>query len=922
MNYKFSYTSLLFIFLSTIGYSQVTLTNGNCSCQVESSTGVTLVESSGECVLTFSYTGLSNKLYLDDISPSDFTIKGASGNRGSSHTKGKGAVFSGIISNITSEYFNIEVGQNPTVLNPAPGGWPNGGNGGSNGAGAGGGATRIYDNNGILLLVAGAGGGYSGVSFNVNDGYDANGATPGAGYNSSAESGNTTTLPGIDSNDGRGGDTTLRQTGGGGGGYAGGGAGYNTSGANATGGDGGRGSSFYNTNYVNVSTSGFSNGFNTDYNSYTNNSHGSVVLTFSSKGSVKIVASGGTAENSGWTYSNGLITASQNVNINASAIESYLASGDLTIDATSITVSSTIDYTGGSLRSLTLKSDSHIEVDDSIKATSSGELNIILWSDQSATGGNGTTGGYIDLASGVELISNGGKIVLAGGADDGSNDGTASDGIPDGFAWNSISTSHGGILLGPPSGTGSSVNLLSDGGDIVIKGKTSGSVGYPGLLSGENFKINSGIGKIIIDAVAENAHGIELAYEVDANYVITSNSSATPAISISGSTERSGYTGNILLLRGGDYLIESSATSGGGIQITGNHSNTTGNQVIFGDNVSSNNYILSKNGPINIISSGNATGGISFKGNTNFGSTSSITVNGVNSSVNSSNSNITFQTDYYNFTGSTSISSNGVFSINSNSNSFPNNLTWPINNLSVSGDVSGLTIGKPTNTSEVTIGSAATIAGPITLYGGNIAINAPLTATNSTISITSSTSLTDGASGYLIANGLALNGAGTVTLNNVNNNLGTIAAGSSGSRIGALSYFDTDDVAIGTVNPTGIYSSGDIKIETGTGDINLTENISTTSTSSDAIILNAGKSSSAGTSTGGDIIVTGTPTLTTGTNGIVKLFSGSEAQSSGLGAISDNKYFGLDEASSLPSLTTGTTNAIFRETGIASVPQF
>jgi hypothetical protein len=128
-----------------------------------------------------------------------------------------------------------------------------------------------------------------------------------------------------------------------------------------------------------------------------------------------------------------------------------------------------------------------------------------------------------------------------------------------------------------------------------------------------------------------------------------------------------------------------------------------------------------------------------------------------------------------------------------------------------------------------------------------------------------------------------LHGAGTFTLQNSSNNVATIAGGSNLAKLGSLSFTDASDgLTIGSVNPTGIYSTGAILIETLTGDINLTENISTTSTSSDAIILNAGKSSSVGTSTGGDIIVTGTPSLTTGTNGIVKLFSGSVAQSTGL----------------------------------------
>ncbi len=43
--------------------------------------------------------------------------------------------------------------------------------------------------------------------------------------------------------------------------------------------------------------------------------------------------------------------------------------------------------------------------------------------------------------------------------------------------------------------------------------------------------------------------------------------------------------------------------------------------------------------------------------------------------------------------------------------------------------VTGLTIGKSTNTSAVTLGSAISIAGPVAVYGGNIAATAAITAT-------------------------------------------------------------------------------------------------------------------------------------------------------------------------------------------------
>ncbi|WP_298947697.1 MBG domain-containing protein [uncultured Polaribacter sp.] len=627
----------------------------------------------------------------------------------------------------------------------------------------GGGATHMALENGLLsalsnskdkvLIVAGAGGAGGGAwstSYNTAGGYGGGivGATApntpepalrGVGRGGSQTSGGVsgydtrTTYSGnevayIEAGFGRGASSSrhigdIVQGGGGGGGWYGGGAG------SQAGGGGGGGSGYVKTNLSSpVLTAGNASMPNPSggSNIIGNTGNGFARIT-ELRGNVTIVASGGADINNGWTYSNGLIKVGSNVSINASVIENYLSSGDLTIDARSITVNSPISYTGITERSLTFKSLNYIDVNASVKATGSGELNIILWSDQSAIGGV-DIGGYIDLALGVELISNGGTLVLAGGEDNGANGGTASDGIPDGYAWNSKTTSHGGILLGPADGTtGSSVNLLSDGGDIIIRGKTSGSIEYPGILSAQKFIINSGSGTILMDGDASLAHGIELAYGSNANYAITSNSTESPAISITGSTQRSGYTGAIFSLREGAYLIESRAISGGGIQIKGGNTNSSGNEIYFNGDASNNAYILSKNGPIEILSSSNSTGGVVFTGNTYFGGASASTVNGFSSSVTSSSSSISLDSDYFTFNGQTAVTTSGAFSMKPTSDSFGEAQT--ISNLLFSGNESTLNIGKPENTATVNLSSDIEINGPISIYAGTISLNANISST-------------------------------------------------------------------------------------------------------------------------------------------------------------------------------------------------
>ncbi len=286
--------------------------------------------------------------------------------------------------------------------------------------------------------------------------------------------------------------------------------------------------------------------------------------------------------------------------------------------------------------------------------------------------------------------------------------------------------------------------------------------------------------------------------------------------------------------------------------------------------------------------------------------------------VSSSSSSVTIKGDKaffdVNSTFRNNINTSGAIVFESVANSFE---TAPsLTGLTISGNPSSVRVGKTTNTANITLGSAVTAAGPIEVYGGTIAVNAALTATNSNINLTASTAATQTAA--ITAKGLALNGAGTFTLNNDANNIATIAGGSAAAKIGSLSFVDASGgLEIGTVNPTGITATGPIKIETLEGNITLSENITTDDTSADAIILNAGKNAAIGTATGGDIIVSGNPTITMGSGGIAKLFSGSDGASTGLTTLvgTANVRESVDETSAAftPALTSNNKYALYRQ---------
>ncbi|HQP31673.1 MAG TPA: MBG domain-containing protein, partial [Deltaproteobacteria bacterium] len=107
-------------------------------------------------------------------------------------------------------------------------------------------------------------------------------------------------------------------------------------------------------------------------------------------------------------------------------------------------------------------------------------------------------------------------------------------------------------------------------------------------------------------------------------------------------------------------------------------------------------------------------------------------------------------------------------------------------------------------------------------------------------------------------------------------------------------------------------------IATLTGDLTLTGSISTTNATIAAITLNAGKSSAAGISTGGNIIISGNPTITTGAGGRATLYSGGVSGSTGLtdligSATGRFRYHSDETTANYVTILGSGTYAIYRE---------
>jgi hypothetical protein len=156
--------------------------------------------------------------------------------------------------------------------------------------------------------------------------------------------------------------------------------------------------------------------------------------------------------------------------------------------------------------------------------------------------------------------------------------------------------------------------------------------------------------------------------------------------------------------------------------------------------------------------------------------------------------------------GGIAINASGQVTLEPASNSFASAITFPIANLSISNNISGLTIGKPSNTANITIGGTTSIAGAITAYGGSLAINENLSSsTGSTISLYGNT-LSFG-SGKTVS---SANGQLIVAPQNPALTIGM--AGATGDLSLPASYFSTNftdgfsNIQIGSNSQTGAIS--------------------------------------------------------------------------------------------------------------------
>lgn len=541
---------------------------------------------------------------------------------------------------------------------------------------------------------------------------------------------------------------------------------------------------------------------------------------------VTIVASGGAAQGTSWDVSGGVLTSTSAASVNASDISGLLNSGNLIIDASSLLIQDSITSTSG--HNLTFKSTGNIRVIGGV-GISTGGGNVTFQSDSDESGAGSTRlGGGTGSSSNSPadstvgfVNSGGGNIIFSGGLN-----------VDTGFAR---ASSDYGYINGSKPRAGVAIygfNIDAAGGNIVIR--SSGGT------------INT------------STRGLMIEQNVTTRARITTSGSGSIQIIGDGSTIAATTAWGAVM--SGVYITSGS----GNISVNGKGNTAYGNaRGIASSNVS----YQSSSGTITLNDETDGTAA-NYSGSY-FGAPN----------VFSTNSTVNIKSDklYFENTATSTFTCSSASIEAFNSSSFTAAQT--MKQLDAT-NCPGLTIGATGNSSDLTLAYPVDANGSIRLNGAAISLAANVTAVSNLI-INASGNVTQ--SGSIRSAGLKLAGAGAFTLNKETNEVTTIAAGNSGSRTGAINFYNSLALNVGTVDgSSGVYSTSTITLSTATGNLNITQPVSTNAATGDKILIFANKNQTSGSAGTGNITVSGSGALQVESGARALLFSGSRPDSGGL----------------------------------------
>ncbi|MFM5968322.1 MAG: beta strand repeat-containing protein, partial [Micrococcales bacterium] len=461
---------------------------------------------------------------------------------------------------------------------------------------------------------------------------------------------------------------------------------------------------------------------------------------------------------------------------------SLAANGPISVYGGSVTLNAGLSVTPSTTGGILVKAAGDIVTGASQTFQTQGG-NITFWSDSDANGA-----GRIGLDATNSLLSNGGKITLAGGADNGASTvvsgRTSGDGLPDGWAAGNGSTSNctgvSGTIMGVFFGT--TTTITSAGGDVFIAGKgMNGATGAcaSGIRANQDLQITAAAGKIAMYGVASPAStatyssGVTLSGSTSRKTIISSSNSSADSIVISGDA------GSAAVSRASGIFIHGQTaganvnniianTGTGGIQMTGR------SNAVSTDNVADNvgdgfeiygTAILAKSGAIVLtgttssannstrygfaIDHSSASPGLS-PSSVSFGARAATTVNSVDMSTSTSNITLNVDSLYvgYNTQPHTFLTT-GTVTIQPADSAQSFDRSIDTFGLTFGSGVSAVTIGQSgtagtvsgatQNNQDVTVSTSNSIAGPLSVYGKTVTVSANQTASTASAILLKST---------------------------------------------------------------------------------------------------------------------------------------------------------------------------------------
>ena len=621
-------------------------------------------------------------------------------------------------------------------------------------------------------------------------------------------------------------------------------------------------------------------------------------ILFSGDGNLKITSTGG-VQSYAEIQAYGLLelygTGAFNLNFtgNASDFDKFTALVDGSINLYENTDSLHIQPEGVTATgNVTLRAKEELHVDGPISITGPG--NLVLQISENTSGNNVIiTTSPITLNSGsVSFVSETGTGAYTIGSSITASAGGITFDQPVLLSNNPLISCNGLLTFNSTVTLSDFSDTILEANDFLFNGSVTGNNTQQITLMPYNVSGNMTIG------TGEN---IDLSNISNFTSLTFGRTNGTGTVTLSGPTPKTPYTftSSIILRSGG---------SGGSVVID-NPISTTDAQLTFiaGGALSINQSLETKTGAISLVGD----------------------VITIADKVFSSSGAITISTNTLTLSGTATLSSAGSLII------FPKTTGATIGIAGGSGTLalpasyfssnfvdgfSDITIGNAT-TDNITIGGDITLNDNFSLISaGSVTINGALTATgNNTIALKGAGTVTEGASGSLVADKLVLLG-GNVTLDKTGNKVTTLAA----IGVDNLTYLNSDVLNIGTAGGiAGINANGTVNVATVTGNLTILQPIATTNASLSAVTLNAGSNTAVKTSTGGDIIISGA-SITVGSGGLAKLYTGSISGSIGLtsliGSGSSQFRYASDESTTNYSLALSAgTYAIYREQPLLTV---